>query len=1202
MKPRLSVVVPVHNVEPYLDACLSSLAAQTMPRLDVVMVDDGSTDDSAAVARRFAAADPRFRLVTQENAGLGAARNTGVRESRSDIEFLTFVDSDDIVPADAYEAMLAVLDASGSDFATGNVLRLRANGRLEQSPMFRRSMARSRRATHITRDERLLGDRIACNKVFRRDFWDSHAFAFPEGVLYEDIAVVLPAHHLASAVDVVGRPVYHWRDRDGSITTRRAVVKGIRDRTTAVRTVSDFLAAHYGDRQPQFKRRFDLAALTGDLWLFMDVLPLGDDAYRRAFLEHANAFARTVDPCVLWDMPPGLRAKWYLVRKRRLKELLDLLAFEKDNPGTFTVRGLRRPRAHYPVLPEGTLPDSLLTLRKKDLPLVARLEEAVWRDGRLHLRGHAYVRNLPADSPRGSLRVAWLRAGRQAVALKVHSRPSPEATYRSGQELHRYDRAGFDLVIDPHRLRPRRPRTTWQLGIAVLGGGFARHGGIGAEDTATAPAVHYLDGWTRVVPSFGGKRLQLTVERFRARLTGHCPAGAPGTPEAAVRLTGKLRDRRTGTADALRLTHWHSSAALTVPVVPAEDGRHFTADVPLSELAALRAERPPQEDGEEPRRTDPWTVRLVLTDGSTHALAVRDPHDLGRYPLDTDPHLSGAARELCVSVSAQGNLLLCDQTIQPVADRVRWTGEGELVVEGTCPRHPAGTDRPVLLVLQHSGNKREAVVPVEERDGTFRAAFRPDAVTGSGNELPLEEGNWYVFFREEGSTDPLQDAPMRLSASEHNTLPLSHVLNGREFTVRRRFHDRLLVTSGSVLPVEDRGNYRQRRLRAAHVRQRHLPLREAVLYSSFHGRQYSDSPQAVHEELVARRTGLEHLWSVADQQARVPGTAQAVVQGSAEWHEALARSRCIVTNTQLPDWFARREGQYVVQTWHGTPLKRIGRDLQGMEFSDSGYIASLPDRARQWNLLVSPNRFSTPILRRAFGYEGEVLESGYPRNDVLHAPDRDRRAQEVRRELGIPDGRRVVLYAPTWREDRPLSRGRYSIDLRLDLHAAEKALGEDCVLLVRKHYLVTDRVPETGSGFVRDVSDHDNISLLLLVSDVLVTDYSSLMFDFAQTGRPMLFFTYDLEHYRDALRGFYIDFEQRAPGPLLQTSGEVIEALRDPRRATAPHQQVYDRFRETFCDLDDGRASARVADRMLAACPQPPGGRGHGVAAAGELS
>lgn len=475
MAPRLTVVVPLYNVEEYLGACLTSLAEQTLPDLEVVMVDDGSTDGSGRVAEEFAAKDPRFRLVRQENGGLGAARNAGVREAGSGGEFLAFVDSDDIVPPGAYERMIAELDRSGSDFATGNVLRLRANGALEQSPMFRRPMEKARPGTHVTRDWILLGDRIACNKVFRRTFWDEHAFAFPSGVLYEDIAVVLPAHFLARAVDVVEEPVYHWRDRDGSITSRRAVPRGIRDRVTAVSTVSRFLA----DRElPDAKRKYDAHALSGDLWLFIEALPDGDAAFHEAFLEHANSFAATVEPAVIAGLPLHLRVKWQLIRERRMPELLALLADEKADRDTFHVRGRLRPHAQYPSV-QDPLPPSVTALTAPDLPVHAHLTEAVWKDGLLRLTGYAYVRNAPGRSAG----TGWLRSGRRLIPLRVRSAPTDEAAARSGRSLHRYERSGFEAVIDPRRLAARGP------GAAVAPHGswsrsFSAPGGSGADRCA----------------------------------------------------------------------------------------------------------------------------------------------------------------------------------------------------------------------------------------------------------------------------------------------------------------------------------------------------------------------------------------------------------------------------------------------------------------------------------------------------------------------------------------------------------------------------------------------------------------------------------------------------------------------------------------------------------------------------------------------
>jgi CDP-glycerol glycerophosphotransferase len=237
----------------------------------------------------------------------------------------------------------------------------------------------------------------------------------------------------------------------------------------------------------------------------------------------------------------------------------------------------------------------------------------------------------------------------------------------------------------------------------------------------------------------------------------------------------------------------------------------------------------------------------------------------------------------------------------------------------------------------------------------------------------------------------------------------------------------------------------------------------------------------------------------------------------------------------------------------------------------------------QWDLLLSPNPFSTPIMRRAFRYEGEIGEYGYPRNDLLGRGTAETAAR-VRDRLGLPAGKRVVLYAPTWRDNQVYANGRrYRFDMRLDLERAWRELGEDHVFLIRGHHHNADDVPAgMRDGFALNVTAYPDITELYLVSDVLVTDYSSAMFDYAVTGRPILFFTYDLAEYRDSLRGFYFDFEAEAPGPLLADSAGVIEAVRDVDAVAAEHRDAYQRFTARFCPLDDGKAGARVCDRVFA--------------------
>jgi CDP-glycerol glycerophosphotransferase len=230
----------------------------------------------------------------------------------------------------------------------------------------------------------------------------------------------------------------------------------------------------------------------------------------------------------------------------------------------------------------------------------------------------------------------------------------------------------------------------------------------------------------------------------------------------------------------------------------------------------------------------------------------------------------------------------------------------------------------------------------------------------------------------------------------------------------------------------------------------------------------------------------------------------------------------------------------------------------------------------RWDLLISPNAVSTPRLRGAFRYDGEVLEIGYPRNDVLSATGLETRQAAMRRELGLDPGATVILYAPTWRDDEAFRDGTPTVPLGLDLEELSAALGPGHVVLARLHPLMSGRSHIPSTTAVRDVSAYPDVFDLYVAADVLVTDYSSSMFDFAITGRPMVFFTYDLDHFRDSVRGFYFDFVSEAPGPLVSTAEELAQVLRSP---PAPSDR-YAAFVEKYCYLEDGHATDRLLERL----------------------
>lgn len=348
-----------------------------------------------------------------------------------------------------------------------------------------------------------------------------------------------------------------------------------------------------------------------------------------------------------------------------------------------------------------------------------------------------------------------------------------------------------------------------------------------------------------------------------------------------------------------------------------------------------------------------------------------------------------------------------------------------------------------------------------------------------------------------------------------------------------------------------------------------------IVYNSWYGR-YSDNPKAVHQALLRRGDPHEHVW-LADEErdGGFPAGTTTVAIGTPAAVEALESADLVISDVHIElDW-VKRAGATYVQTWHGTPLKRVHHDVL---LAPDGILDRLSLDVDRWDVLLSPNAYSTEMLRHAFRYEGTVLETGYPRNDVLVGPEAEAVRARVRAELGIEEGRTAVLYAPTWRDDAYFDSGAdAAVQLALDGQVAKEL---DCVFLVRLHGKITGGVAEGDPGW-RDVSGHPDIAELYLAADVMVTDYSSAMFDWAVTGKPLALYAYDWERYRDEVRGFYFDLSADPPGPLVRTQDELVASLSDLDTLTKEYADAYDRFRQTFCYLDDGHAADRFAERLV---------------------
>ncbi|HEU5332102.1 MAG TPA: CDP-glycerol glycerophosphotransferase family protein [Actinocrinis sp.] len=357
-----------------------------------------------------------------------------------------------------------------------------------------------------------------------------------------------------------------------------------------------------------------------------------------------------------------------------------------------------------------------------------------------------------------------------------------------------------------------------------------------------------------------------------------------------------------------------------------------------------------------------------------------------------------------------------------------------------------------------------------------------------------------------------------------------------------------------------------------------LPLRRgSVVFESHLGGSYSDSPKYIHEAL--RRSGYKGrvTWSYAKSTAGFPRDAVLVERGSWKYLRALARAEFWIDNQGFPQWIGKRSGTTYVQTWHGTALKKMGANtpqVKAMLAADRKRLAAAVGR---FDHFLVRAEYDIKTLVEAFGLRAEPLRIGYPRNDLLLAPDRDQRGAALREKLGLPADRTLVLYAPTFRATAGVFEPGF------DLEAFAAALGDTHLLLVRAHYLNTVDVPRPAGDAVRDVSAHPDITELMLVSDVLVTDYSSVMFDYALLDRPMVFFAPDAQDYSKD-RGTYFDLADRAPGPITADQDAFFDAIRAAAGpATEDHYaEARKAFAHDFGEYETGSAAEQIVARFFA--------------------
>ena len=1058
--PTLSVIVPAFNASDFIEQCLRSILRQRDAGLEVIVIDDGSTDDTVDRATEVSQSDERVTVLTGTNEGPARARNRGVEAAKG--KYITFADADDEVLPDAYSALVDSLEGTGSDIATGSYIRTGEFGR-SRPKLTARVHARQRLAVRLDDMPELLEEPVLWNKVYRRDFWNRHVGEMWEFPNYEDQEPTYRALASAAAIDVLTKDVYAWRLADGRDTRskRKAELTDLQAKLEVIEALKNALE-HAPDRV--LEQAYAIWMGT-DLAMHAEYLDTAHKRFRKTLCEAAKDLKKSM-PKGAWKLVPAQeRLYMWVVAMGDLGDIEEVLGTRMEETravplelvdGTWVVAPTYLSRLKIDV------PQRLLKAQPVDFQPAVIVRNARWiGDQQIEFQGCAYIPGV--DPGRTTFRMQGVMDGATVLDVSVETRIDNRVDLDVGDPWRTYEAGGFRVRLDVSGLQDISPR-----GIDLIGS--FKFGEVHLQAPVVSTAVV---GMIAPSPIRDSRRLTVVADD-RSELSIR-PVTMPARSVVVKNVDFRGRDVTVtvdGSANVRSLTM--RAAEHDIELKP-HGPSIFTATLPeLPERFRTQGERQ-------------W--RLTAT--------TRDDHDVDVYHSAVDYLLPGTS---CVRLAANpaGKVRLA-QRFRRVTVTGATNDRDRLLITGRI-------DPPERLkvVLKSSEQTIEPAESAFHADGSFTAVYDLTTTGAEGGKVAALAGGYHLKYRE----TPNQAESWARAADKLAIRPVDCFTEWNTLRVEGKNSGAVSVMASPPWSSAERSKYGRFQLRDKDWG----PLTDGIVFESYNGKSANDNPRALFDAIRAIRSDIPLYWSVRDRRVDVPTGGIPVVEGTARWYRALASSRVWINNNNFPHYVRKREGQYYLQTWHGSPIKKLLWDIPRRKVPLT-YRRLMKREVPQWDLLLAQSSDAARHLRTGLGYTGPVKILEYPRNARL-AKGLER-PNPIKERLGLGPEEAVVLYVPTWRDHH--RNGRVDVwESFLDIERFTESVSAK--VLIRSHHMARLRDVEASNAI--DVSSEPHVEDLMAVSDILVTDYSSIAEDFRVTSRPVVRFTPDFALYQQE-RGFY---------------------------------------------------------------------------------
>lgn len=1140
---KLAVIVPIYNVQDYLKDCLNSLLKQGVRERDlqIILVDDGSTDNSTQVAQKFVEKYPDlFELHQFENAGLGAARNRGT--SLAHAKFITYVDSDDIIPDGSYRHMLDIIESTGSDIITGNVQRFNSKKRWA-SFLHKNSITGEYRHTNLEKHPELIWDASSWNKIFRLDFLIRNNLYFPEDVLYEDFPMINPAFAAASGIDVTQKIIYFWRVREGSITQSSTDAKAVIDRITVTQIALKGL------------KKFNASDAAIEV-LLLKSLNMGIiEMLKKEQYENVSNFSKEKLfkklKDYLCDIPSDTFKKVKfdkvvyfdkVMKVKTQKEFDEITSKYLKNEINFS--GYWNNTGQYVLKSDFSSLEKIAT--SDDLEIHPKVEEVVFEDDLLKIQGYFYAKYSDMSAPEKVkiLRISTISDdGKTSIDIVGEKRifENQRITAKFGYNLNHfvkngadfnYDYSGYELKIPLSHLDfETADSLSLEMEIEVDGIKFEIpiKNPIAGGKTRPKPeisnarvfSISYTNDWSLVL-SLKDRivdELYFTEDGKELRLKGNANRIAlkSGKITLPLKLVGgrvmisQTIQEKIKSFDKSVFRWWQFIAYINgkeKPIYYSGSPKNFQSDSNLEML---------------------FSNNGVATLGLSYL-----------YPLIENIKVEDDILKLSFSLKGWMSEAKKVQVIADPTLSISWETEkiNENLYQLSLP-----------LTLDGFSDKEWLNFHVRL---TFIDGYQTEELLRWGQKDFELKNEWISandigwFFR-------------AVEKKEHYSFAI------------KRSADRVFR--------EKTGDY-ELFLQESYKKWLSEPiLNDHIMMSSFWGRnnQFNDNPEALYRYIEKNYPDMKTVIVLKDAIRSYPEypNAKIISYGTKAYWYYLARSKYFVNNVNFtePPRIKRAE-QVEIQTMHGTPLKTLGFDVKD-DWRDSTYNEVLR-KNNNWDYLTVPSDWVAKYAPKAFRVSPKIIKSGYPRNDKLFREYKMNEKKALKIAMGLPLGKKIIAYTPTWR-----NKEESSINDFFNISEFYSKIPKDTVIAIKNHhYQSWKKIDKRYRDKIILLDISTEIEHLYHVSDALITDYSSVMFDYSLLNKPMMFWVFDYEDYIEN-RGLNFDFITEAPGPLIFKQEELYKWIEEFDRIPNEFSGKIQKFRKKFGQYDTGNACESIIKEVL---------------------